>query len=287
MNPILLVIPILSVLMFDLGLTLRSEDFGRLLREPRAVFVGLAGQLVLLPAVAVALVGLVDMPVVFALGFVLIACCPGGSSSNVFSKLAGGDVALSVTLTALSSVITLFTIPVVMQIAVKVLGAGVAESVELPVWNLILQNIVLMGVPIVLGFLVRSKWGGAAIRIDRVLSRCAFPALMLLAGLFFVQHRAIIGENMGGLGVVATLLIILASALGLVLSLLFGLRKTQRRTIVIEVGMQNAAQAIAIATSPFVFSNEPMAIPAVIYALMMNVVLLTYVGVIRVRERRS
>lgn len=287
MNPILLVIPILSVLMFDLGLTLRSEDFGRLLREPRAVFVGLAGQLVLLPAVAVALVGLVDMPVVFALGFVLIACCPGGSSSNVFSKLAGGDVALSVTLTALSSVITLFTIPVVMQIAVKVLGAGVAESVELPVWNLIMQNIVLMGVPIVLGFLVRSKWGGAAIRIDRVLSRCAFPALMLLAGLFFVQHRAIIGENMGGLGVVATLLIILASALGLVLSLLFGLRKTQRRTIVIEVGMQNAAQAIAIATSPFVFSNEPMAIPAVIYALMMNVVLLTYVGVIRVRERRS
>lgn len=287
MNPILLVIPILSVLMFDLGLTLRSEDFGRLLREPRAVFVGLAGQLVLLPAVAVALVGLVDMPVVFALGFVLIACCPGGSSSNVFSKLAGGDVALSVTLTALSSVITLFTIPVVMQIAVKVLGAGVAESVELPVWNLIMQNIVLMGVPIVLGFLVRSKWGGAAIRIDRVLSRCAFPALMLLAGLFFVQHRATIGENMGGLGVVATLLIILASALGLVLSLLFGLRKTQRRTIVIEVGMQNAAQAIAIATSPFVFSNEPMAIPAVIYALMMNVVLLTYVGVIRVRERRS
>lgn len=287
MNPILLVIPILSVLMFDLGLTLRSEDFGRLLREPRAVFVGLAGQLVLLPAVAVALVGLVDMPVVFALGFVLIACCPGGSSSNVFSKLAGGDVALSVTLTALSSVITLFTIPVVMQIAVKVLGAGVAESVELPVWNLIMQNIVLMGVPIVLGFLVRSKWGGAAIRIDRVLSRCAFPALMLLAGLFFVQHRDTIGENMGGLGVVATLLIILASALGLVLSLLFGLRKTQRRTIVIEVGMQNAAQAIAIATSPFVFSNEPMAIPAVIYALMMNVVLLTYVGVIRVRERRS
>lgn len=287
MNPILLVIPILSVLMFDLGLTLRSEDFGRLLREPRAVFVGLAGQLVLLPAVAVALVGLVDMPVVFALGFVLIACCPGGSSSNVFSMLAGGDVALSVTLTALSSVITLFTIPVVMQIAVKVLGAGVAESVELPVWNLIMQNIVLMGVPIVLGFLVRSKWGGAAIRIDRVLSRCAFPALMLLAGLFFVQHRATIGENMGGLGVVATLLIILASALGLVLSLLFGLRKTQRRTIVIEVGMQNAAQAIAIATSPFVFSNEPMAIPAVIYALMMNVVLLTYVGVIRVRERRS
>ena len=140
MNPILLVIPILSVLMFDLGLTLRSEDFGRLLREPRAVFVGLAGQLVLLPAVAVALVGLVDMPVVFALGFVLIACCPGGSSSNVFSKLAGGDVALSVTLTALSSVITLFTIPVVMQIAVKVLGAGVAESVELPVWNLIMQK---------------------------------------------------------------------------------------------------------------------------------------------------
>lgn len=282
MNPILLVIPILSVLMFDLGLTLTGSDFTRLMRQPRAVLVGLAGQLILLPLVAAALVLVFRPRAEFALGFVLLACCPGGSSSNIFSKLAGGNVALSVTMTALSSVLTLFTLPVLMDVAVDWIQADYA-GIHLPVGNLVVQNIVLMALPILLGIAVRRLAPRVAAKTDRVLSRLAFPALMLLAGIFFVQHHATIGEHIGSLGLMALLLIVTASTVGAFVGKVTGLEKRERRTIVIEIGMQNAAQAIAIATSPFVLANEVVAIPAVIYALIMNVVLLCYVGVIRLR----
>ena len=114
MNTIWIVLPILTVLMFDLGLTLRPKDFYWVLTRPKAFIVALTGQLVLLPIIAIGIGYLFHLPPVFFIGLVLIACCPGGSSSNIFSKLAGGDVALSVTLTALTSLITLVTLPLIM-----------------------------------------------------------------------------------------------------------------------------------------------------------------------------
>ena len=283
MNPIIIVLPILSLLMFDLGLTLKLEDFTRLLKQPRAVLVGLIGQLVVLPAVAILLVSVLHLEPLYSLGVVLIACCPGGSSSNVFSKLAGGDVALSVTLTALSSVITLFTIPIVLGIAVQQSGAAVEDAVHLPMGNLIVQNIVLRAVPIVLGAIMKWRWPNAASRTDSVLSRIAFPALMLLAGIFFAQHYTEIIANFRQLRMCILVLILLAILVASGLSWITRLSGAVRRTIVIEVGMQNAAQAIAIASSPFIFANDLIAIPAIIYALLMNVVLLIYVAVLRKR----
>ena len=281
MNPIILVLPILSLLMFDLGLTLRLEDFTMLARRPRAVLVGLTGQLVVLPAVAFALAVAMNLPALYFVGVVLIACCPGGSSSNVFSKLAGGDVALSVTLTALSSVITLFTIPLILGIAVSWSGAELEGGIHLPVGNLLVQNLVLMALPIVLGVIMKQFWPNAARRTDAVLSRIAFPALMLLAGIFFMQHYAEIIANIKQLGFCIMALILLAILVAAGLSRLSRLSGAVRRTIVIEVGMQNAAQAIAVASSPFIFNNDVIAIPAIIYALLMNVVLLIYVAVLR------
>ena len=114
MNTIWIVLPILTVLMFDLGLTLKLNDFAMVIRRPKAVILALAGQIVLLPLIALGIGNLFGLAPVFFIGLMLIACSPGGSSSNIFSKLAGGDVALSVTLTALSSIITLFTIPLLM-----------------------------------------------------------------------------------------------------------------------------------------------------------------------------
>ena len=280
MNTIWIVLPILTLLMFDLGLTLRLEDFTGLARQPRAVVVGLTGQLLLLPLVAFALGEAFSLEPVYYIGLVLIACCPGGSSSNVFSKLAGGDVALSVTLTALSSLITLLTIPVVMGIAVARCG-GADAALHLPVGNLVMQNIVLMAVPIIIGCAMRYKWPNVAASIDAVLARLAFPALMLLAGLFFVGHRAEIIANFGQLGACLLALNLVAAGTAATMARLASLDSRQRRTIVIEVGMQNAAQAIAMASSPLVFDNEVMAIPAIVYALLMNVVLLTYVAVLR------
>lgn len=283
MNSIFIVLPILTLLMFDLGLTLLPRDFVFIVRKPRAALVGLFGQLIMLPLIAYAIASLFSLPPIFFIGVMLIACCPGGSSSNIFSMLAKGDVALSVLLTALSSIITLVTVPAIMQWVTVYVGAS--QGIQLPVVNLLMQNVFTMLAPIVLGILCRKYYSNVAMKMDRVLSKIAFPALMLLAGIFFVQHYDTITTHFSVLGMCVGLLLLTAVTLSGVGSRCMCLNNKERRTIVIEVGMQNAAQAIAVASSPFVFNDGRIAIPAIIYALLMNVVLLTYVSIIKVRAK--
>lgn len=280
-----IVLPILTLLMFDLGLTLRLEDFGKVFSKPWPLGIALFGQLLLLPAIALWLAYAFKLPPVFFIGLVLIACCPGGSSSNVFSKLAGGDVALSVTLTAISSIVTLFTIPVIMSWATALVGESV--GITLPVGNLIKQNLVLMLLPVVLGIAIHYAWPKGAEKTDKVLGKLAFPLLLVLVTVFYIQHHRTILANIGILGLCVTALILVAITCSSLLSRLVKTGEKQRRTVVIEVGMQNAAQAIAIASSPLVFGNDEMAIPAILYSLMMNVVLLIYVWIVRRKDRKA
>lgn len=279
-----IVLPILTLLMFDLGLSLKFEDFGKVFGRPWPIAIALFGQLVLLPLIALGLARAFRLPPVYFIGLVLIACCPGGSSSNVFSKLAGGDVALSVTLTALSSVITLFTIPFILNWATTLVGES--AGISLPVGNLIKQNLVLMLLPVLLGIGLHYVRPMAAGAVDRVLTKLAFPLLLVLITVFYIQHHRTILEHIGVLGLCVTALILAATACSSLLSRLVRTGDRQRRTVVIEVGMQNAAQAIAIASSPIIFANEQMAIPAILYSLMMNVVLLIYVGAVRKKDKR-
>ena len=281
MNSIFIVLPILTLLMFCLGLTLEEKDFLLVFKRGKAVIGGLAGQL-LMPAIALAVAKVMHLDPIFTIGLVLIACCPGGSSSNIFSMLAKGDVALSVSLTALSSIITLFTLPLIMQFVTSSVGQQV--GIQLPIRNLLMQNLVTMLLPIIIGIVLRYYKPQLAARIAKVLSKMAFPALMLLAGIFFVQHRETIADNFSVLGLAVTGLLLAAVFFAAVLCYLFGLHTKERRTIIIEVGMQNAAQAIAIASSPFVFNDGRFAIPAILYALMMNVVLLTYVAFVKMKS---
>jgi len=276
MNTIFIVLPILTLLMFDLGLTLEGKDFLLVIRRYKAVLAGMIGQLIVLPLLAWMVAQLLHLSPLFTIGLVLIACCPGGSSSNIFSMLAKGDVALSVSLTAISSIITLFTVPIIMQLTTTAVGEAI--GVTLPVGSLLVQNLLTMLLPILIGIGVRHWWPQVAAKIEKVLSKMAFPALMLLAGIFFIQHRVTIIDNFLSLGTAVTLLLLAAIIVAALLCWAFRLRQQERRTIVIEVGMQNAAQAIAIASSPFIFADGRIAIPAILYALMMNVVLLTYVG---------
>jgi BASS family bile acid:Na+ symporter len=275
--------PILIVLMFLLGTDLNKKSFTDVARNPRAVLIGMIGQIIILPIIAFALAWVLDLPPVYFMGLVLIACCPGGSSSNVFSMLAKGDVALSVTLTAISSIITLFTIPVIMEFVARFVSEHSGVEVHLPLGRLIVQNIVLLFVPLFIGIMFRHYLPGPAAKVNKVLSKLAFPALMTLALVFFLQNTQAIKENIAVLGVTVTVLILLAMLCSSTLSWMTKSSVAVRRTIVIEVGMQNAAQAIAIASSPFIFNSNEMAIPAIIYALLMNVILLVYVGVIKAK----
>lgn len=283
MNTVWIVLPVLIVLMFQLGIQLDRRSFGEVARHPAAVGVGLVGQLVMLPLIAWCVGVIFRLPPPLFLGLLLVACSPGGSSSNVFSMLAGGHVALSVSLTALSSVITLFTIPLVMEFGVRFTAVEADMRIVLPIGNLLVQNLVLLLLPLLCGVLFRHWRRSLALRVHAVLGRMAFPALLLLAGLFFVQHRETLAGQFGRLGAAVLLLLVLALAGGSLLARLFGFSSSVRRTLVIEIGMQNAAQAIAVATSPLVFNRSEMAVPAIVYALLMNVVLLAYLGLLRRR----
>ncbi len=276
-----IVMPILIVLMFLLGTDLNKESFANVARNPRAVIVGMTGQLILLPLIAFALAYALKLPPVYFMGIMLIACCPGGSSSNVFSMLAKGDVALSVTLTAISSIVTMFTIPFIMEFVSGFVSEQSGIEISLPFGKLIVQNIVLLFVPLMIGILFRHIYPETAAKVNRTLSKFAFPALMTLAFVFFLQYTQEIKDNFALLGLTVTALILAAMLCSSLLSRMSGSDAAVRRTIVIEVGMQNAAQAISIASSPFIFNSGEMAIPAIIYALLMNLILLAYVAIVK------
>ena len=284
MNAIWIVLPILTLLMFELGLTLQTEDFKLFRKRPRPIIAGLAGQIILLPILAFALGHVFQLEPLFFIGIMLIACSPGGSSSNIFSMIAEGDVALSVSLTACSSIITLFTIPMIMEFATHYVDNNLNIDVHLPIGSLIIQNLALMLLPIVAGILTKRYRPQMAERIHKTLSKIAFPALILLATIFFIQHHSTITDQFGKLGICISVLILLAIGGGVLLLKSMYLNRKEQRTLIIEIGMQNAAQAIAVASSPFVFNNDIIAIPAIIYALVMNVILLIYVGVVK-RQR--
>ena len=284
MNTIWIVMPILVVLMFLLGIDISKKSFTDIAHNPKAVLLGLTGQLVILPVLAFSIAWILKLPPVYFMGLVLVACCPGGSSSNVFSMLAKGDVALSVTLTALSSIITLFTIPIIMEFVTTAVSDMSGASIELPVGKLLAQNIVLLFVPLSAGSMFKHFCPETAVKVSKVLGKMAFPALMILAAVFFLQYKKEIADNFASLGLSAAMLIILAMACSSCISRIGRFTDAIRRTIVIEVGIQNAAQAIAIASSPFIFNSGEMALPAICYALLMNVILLTYVYFIRKRQ---
>ena len=287
MNTIFIVIPILAMLMFQIGLTLHLQDFKLISTRPYPILVGLLGQIVLLPLIAFSMAYVFSLPALYFVGIMLIACSPGGSSSNVFSMLAKGDVALSVLLTTLSSLITLFTIPIIISFTTSYLNIDHNALIELPMGKMFVQNIVLMLLPIVLGVLFGKIAPQLAQKTSMVLNKVAFPALLLLAGVFFAQHYSTIISEFSILGACTTAFMLCAMLCSVGLSYLFHLNGKEKRTIVIEVGMQNAATAIALASSPFVFDNDVIAIPAIIYALIMNVVLLIYLKMIMRKSKKN
>jgi BASS family bile acid:Na+ symporter len=283
MNTIWIVMPILIVLMFLLGIDLSRKAFSDIARNPKAVLLGLVGQVVILPIIAFVVAWVLELPPIYFMGLMLVACCPGGSSSNVFSMLVKGDVALSVTLTALSSVITLFTLPIIMEFVSGAVSNMSGVEINLPIGKLLVQNLVLIFVPMLIGGLFKHYFSVAAEKVKKVLSKVAFPALMTLALVFFYQYKSEIIDNFAVLGLSAAALILVAMLCSSGISRIGKFNCSVRRTIVIEVGMQNAAQAIAIASSPYIFNSGEMALPAIIYALLMNVILLTYVYFIRLK----
>lgn len=255
----------LATVMLGMGLTLVPEDFQRVTRYPKAVAIGLVSQLLFLPIVGFLVASIVPMQPEMAVGLTILALCPGGPSSNMMTYLAKGDVALSVTLTALSSAITVFTIPIFANLSLQYF-IGQNAAIALPIGQTMLQIFAIAILPIVLGMLVRQKFPDLARRLEKTANRLAVAFLALIIVAIIIHEWNRIPSFIAQVGIGVALLNIISMAIGFWFGKLFNLNFAQRICIAIEVGIQNATLAIAITAG--LLNNPDMAVPAAIYSLL-------------------
>ncbi|MBD2358518.1 bile acid:sodium symporter family protein [Tolypothrix sp. FACHB-123] len=258
----------LAIIMLGMGLSLVPEDFQRVKKYPKAVLIGLVSQLIFLPIIGFIIATLVPMQPTIAMGLMIIALCPGGVSSNVITFLAKGDVALSVTLTAFSSVITVFTIPILGNLAYQHF-IGQTAAIALPIGATILQVFLMTLLPIGLGMGIRQILPEIARRLEKVTSRLAVAFLALIILILIIREWNSLPGFIMQVGVGVVLLNTISMITGFYTSKLFNLNSAQQICIAIEVGIQNGTLAIAITAG--LLNNPDMAIPAAIYSLFMNV----------------
>ena len=267
----------LAFIMFALGLGLTLDDFARVARQPKDFLVGALSQIVLLPLVAFALVSVWTLPPELALGVMIIAAAPGGVTSNILTAFARGDVALSISLTAVISLLSVVTIPLVVVVAYAQLIGGDAGDVS--VTSTAISVFLIVTVPVILGLLVRRFAEGFAIRLEpaaRQISAVLF--VLVLAGAIF-QERNNIANYFAQAGLVTLALNVAMMVLAYALARLFASGLRQRIAISIECGLQNGTLAIAVAA--LLFGGGLAAVPAATYSLIMFATALVFIAFLR------
>jgi len=241
------VIPVcIFLIMMGMGLSLVTDDFKRVLKYPKAVAIGLTNQLLLLPIIGFGLANIMPLEPEYAVGVMLLVLCPGGTTSNMFSHLAKGDVALSVTMTAVASLITVFTIPVVLNYSlIHFMGQG--NEFQLPILTTMFSLMKLTIVPIVIGMMIRRYAPKIAESTQVHVSRFGILFLtLLIIFLTYIQQDIVIPALIAA-GPVSIILNISTMLLGYYSSKFFGLNLAQRTSITIEVGLQNSTLSMFMA----------------------------------------
>ncbi len=257
----------LAVVMFGLGLSLTVADFARIAREPRAVAVALATQLVLLPLVCFGLVVGLGLNPVLAVGMMLLAASPGGTTANLFSHLFRGDVALNITLTAVNSVLAVATLPLVVNFALGHFEPSTEAGAVGLEFGKVAQVFAIVLVPVVLGMLAR-RWSPAfADRADKPVR--VFSAVVLVAVIAgaIIAERENVGDYLADVGLVAVLFCACSLTAGYLVPRLAKVGKRQAIASAFEVGVHNSTLAITVAVT--VLGSEQLAVPAAVYGVVM------------------
>lgn len=273
----------LAIIMFGMGLSLVKDDFLRLLQMPRSVFIGLFGQLILLPVIAYIVVIVFDLSAPLAVGMMILAACPGGTMSNVISHLAGANLALSVTLTAITTVVCVFSTPLIIGWAISEFSTQPAESFSL--LNTMLGLIVITLLPVLVGILVRHFYATSAKKYEAVFRRFSGLFMVAMIMLVLIQERAQLSSSFSQVAAATISLNLAAIAVGLLLGKIMKLAAIDSITLSIEVGIQNASMAILIAVS---FLNTPaFATSAGVYGITMYLGALVPVCLARLLAKNS
>ena len=274
----------LAFIMFSLGLTLVVDDFKRVLTRPKAMLIGLVGQMLVVPVFAFAVAVAWGLAPEMAVGLMILAACPGGVSSGLLTHLARGDTALSISLTAVTSVAAVITVPFVVDFSMQQF-MQTAMRVDFPLLKMVRGVFLLTTIPVALGMGIKAWRPALALRLERPAGRLANLLFVLIVLATFFSQRQVLLDNLGRLGPAAMVLNLLVIAAGFAMAAAAGLRQRDRIAVATECGLQNAGLGIFIAAS--VMQSPAMTVPSVVYALLMNFGAIGFVILMRGIDRRS
>ena len=257
----------LAIIMFGMGLTLVINDFARLFTYPKEVFIGLCNQLVFLPLIGFLIILLFDLNSSMAIGIMILSLCPGGPTSNLITQVARGNIGLSVTLTALASLITVFTIPIILSEAIVYFTGETDVVIELPVVQTMIQILAITVIPVSIGMVIRKKNEVFALRMEspmRIASTVLFIIIFLLV---MFANKDLIVQAMKEVGFATLLLNLSTMAMGYITAKVFGIKGKSQVSITIESRIQNGTLAFVIAST--ILNNVEMGLPTGAYSIWM------------------
>ena len=255
----------LAIIMFGLGLGLTAQDFLRVVKNPKDFLIGFLSQVILLPIVAIILISLISLPIEIAMGVMVIAAAPGGVTSNILTKFADGDVALSVTLTAVVSLLSVITVPLIVLNSANYLNIEIFK--EISMLNIALKMFFVVTVPVLLGMIVRSLMTEFIISKTLLVQRLSIILFLIVFISIWVEEWDRIIGFITRAGLIAFILNLTMIFLGYYIAKVFASGIPQRKCISLECGLQNGTLAVFVATQ--LFDDIVFMVPTAAYALIM------------------
>ncbi|MDA7828927.1 bile acid:sodium symporter family protein [bacterium] len=267
----------LAIIMFGLGLGLTTSDFSRVLKTPRDFFVGFLSQVILLPIIAFGLILIIPMPIEIAMGVMIIAAAPGGVTSNVLTKFANGDVALSVGLTAVVSLLAIFIVPLIVFNSANFIGVEITK--EISMISLAVKMFFVVTVPVLLGMIVRTLMTDFIISKTLIIQRLSIILFLIIFISIWVEEWDKIVSFIVRAGLVTGILNLVMIFVGYYVAKMFASGVPQRKCISLECGLQNGTLALVVATQ--LFDEMVFMVPTAAYALIMFVTSIFFVLIVR------
>ena len=257
----------LAIIMFGMGLSLVSGDFTRLFNYPKAVLVGLCNQLLFLPLIGFAIVVLFGLNPSMAIGVMIISICPGGPTSNLITQVSRGNIGLSVTLTALASLMTVFTIPILLSKFIAYFSGDTDVVIQIPILETMLQILVITVIPVSIGMMIRKRREAFALRMEKPMRTASTVLFVIIFLIIIIANKDNLIQAMKEVGLPTLLLNLSTMGLGYLSAKLFGITGKSQISITIESGIQNGTLAFVIATT--MLNNLEMGLPTGAYSIWM------------------
>jgi len=268
----------LAFIMFALGLGLTGTDFLRVIKQPKDFFVGAISQIILLPVIAFVLVKIWPISPELAIGVMIIAAAPGGVTSNILTSFARGDVALSISLTAIISLLSVITVPFIIVTSLGLLGSeNVSQNISLT--SMAISIFLIVTVPVIIGMIFRRFASNTAINFEPIAKKISVVLfIIVLLGAILAEKDNIV-SYFADAGLITFVLNVLMMVVAFYVAKLFGTGNAQKKCIAIECGLQNGTLAIFVGTT--LFGGGAFVIPAATYSLIMFVTSLIFVFFVR------